>query len=91
MLRPDVAINLSQQIIAESSPYRRTRTAALATLTCLSQAQTAGLLKFSRVEQRWLDTLNEQALSLPEKESEFIEQMLPVIDVNKVNLSEYEF
>jgi methanol--5-hydroxybenzimidazolylcobamide Co-methyltransferase len=90
VLRPDMAINLSQQIIAESSPYRRTRTAALATLTCLSQAQTAGLLKFSRVEQRWLNTLSEQALSLPEKESEFIEQMLPVIDVNKVNLSEYE-
>ena len=90
VLRPDVALNLSQQIITESTPYLRTRTAAQATLNCLRQAQSDGKFKLSRVEQRWLDSLTEEAQSLPEKEGDFIDQMLPLIDKNKVKLSEYE-
>lgn len=90
VLRPDVALLLAHKIIAESSPYLRTRAAALATLDCLHQAQKTGELRFSRVEQHWLDSLTEEAQSLPEKESDFIEQMLPLIDNSKVFLSEYE-
>ena len=89
VLRPDVVLNLSRQIIAEPSPYLRTRAAAQSALICLQQAQTASEVQLSRVEQRWLATLSEQAQSLPENESEFIEQMLPVIDTHKVLVSEY--
>ena len=90
VLRPDVAINLSQQIISETTAYARTRTAALATLECLRKASAAGEVTLSRVELRWLDTLSAEAENLPDSEDKFIGEMLPTIDANKVNLSEYE-
>jgi methanol---5-hydroxybenzimidazolylcobamide Co-methyltransferase len=90
VLRPDVALNLSRQIIAETTPYARTRAAALGTLNSLRQASTAGEISLSRIEKRWLDTLTGEAENLPASEEKFIEQMLPLIDTNKVNLSEYK-
>ena len=91
VLRPDVALEISRQIIAESTAYARTRMAALATLNTLRQAQVKGDLNLSRVELRWLDALTQKAESLPESEETFISQMLPLIDEKQVNLAEYGF
>ncbi|RJQ40662.1 MAG: methanol--corrinoid methyltransferase [Anaerolineaceae bacterium] len=90
VLRPDVVLNLSKQIIAEPTAYLRTRTAVLATLDCFRKALDTGAITLSRVELRWLDNLSKQADSLPLSEEEFIEQMRPSLDMAKVNLSEYE-
>jgi methanol--5-hydroxybenzimidazolylcobamide Co-methyltransferase len=89
VLRPDVVLNLSAQIISEPTPYLRTRRAALATLECLRQAAAAGSFPTSKLENRWLGRLTAQAESLPEDEGEFIAQILPNVDQNKVRLSEY--
>lgn len=90
VLRPDVAIGISQKIVEQSSPYLRTRAAALSALACMQAAKESGELQFSKVEQRWLASLTEEAAGLPESEEEFIAQMLPLVDKNKVLLSEYE-
>ena len=90
VLRPDVVLNLSKQIIAEPTAYLRTRTAALAALDCFRKANNSGDITLSRVELRWLDTLSKQADSLPISEEKFIEQMKPALDMAKVNLSEYD-
>ena len=90
VLRPDIAIQISQKIVEESTPYRRTRAAALSALACMQEAKKSGELQFSKIEQRWLESLNEEAVRLPESEDEFIDQMLPVVDRSKVLLSEYE-
>ncbi len=90
VLRPDVVLAISEQIVAEKTPYQRTRQAALAVLNRLQQAGREGELVYSKIEQRWLDRLFEEAQSLPEDESAFIELMLPQMDPAKVLLSEYE-
>ncbi len=90
VLRPDVAIGLSSQIMEEPTPYLRTRRAALASLDLLRRAHQAGAFRLSRIELRWLDTLSRQADSLPLDEDEFITAMKTEIDPAKVNLSEYD-
>jgi methanol---5-hydroxybenzimidazolylcobamide Co-methyltransferase len=89
VLRPDVVLDLSAQIIAEPTAYLRTRRAAQAVFECLRRAADQGQLTFSKLETRWLDRLSRQADSLPEDEESFIASILPVIDSSKVNLAEY--
>ncbi len=89
MLRPDIVIDLAVQIIAEPTPYLRTRRAALATLECLRQAAANQQIPLPKLEARWLDKLSKQAESLPKDENELIAQLNPTLDSTKVRLSEY--
>jgi methanol---5-hydroxybenzimidazolylcobamide Co-methyltransferase len=89
VLRPDVVLELAAQIIAEPTPYLRTRKAAQVTLARLRQAAEQGELTYSKLETRWLDKLTRAADGLPEDEGEFIASILPTVDQSKVRLAEY--
>ncbi len=89
ILRPDVVLALAGEIIAEPTPYLRTRRAALATLACLRTAQATGELTFGRLEQRWLNNLSSAADELPADEGAFIASILPRVDRSKIRLDEY--
>ena len=91
VLKPDVVLDLAAQIIAEPTPYLRTRKAAQATFARLRRAAAEGDLTFSKIETRWLDRLSAKADSLPEDEDEFIKSVLPEVNLSKVHLTEYEF
>ncbi len=90
VLKPDVVLDLAAQIIAEPTPYLRTRKAAQATFARLRQAAADGDLTFSKIEARWLDRLSTKADALPEDEDEFIRSVLPEVDRGKVRLAEYQ-
>jgi methanol--5-hydroxybenzimidazolylcobamide Co-methyltransferase len=75
VLRPDVVLRLSREMISETDAYRQTRRGILATIAELRRASGAGELFLVPNEVRWLDRLWRQADSLPESESEFIESM----------------
>lgn len=89
VLRPDVVLDLASQIIAEPTPYLRTRRGALAALAALSQAGMEGKLTYSKIEQRWLDRLSRDAEELPEDETQFIASMTPGMNPEKILLEEY--
>jgi len=89
VLQPKVVLELAREIIAEPTPYLRTRRSALATLALLQKAGAAGELSYSRNEQRWLDRLSAQAEGLPEDENELFALVKADIDLNKVRLQEY--
>jgi methanol---5-hydroxybenzimidazolylcobamide Co-methyltransferase len=89
VLRPDVVLELSAEIIEETTAYRRTRRAALATLEKMRAAEQRGDLKLNRMEQSWLDRLSGEADQLPESEEELVASLLPDIDDQKICLSEY--
>lgn len=81
VLRPDVVIALSRQIIAEKTPYLRTRRAVLATIDELRRASGSGEVKIAATEVRWLDRLAQQADRLPDDEDAFIgQQMAALVD-----------
>ncbi len=89
VLMPSVVLSLSKEIIAEPTPYLRTRRAALSTLEILRIASSNQELSLSRLEMKWLDKLSKQSDQLPEDENELINLVLPMIDQSKIRLSEY--
>jgi methanol--5-hydroxybenzimidazolylcobamide Co-methyltransferase len=90
VLRPEVVLELAGQIVAEPTPYRRVRRAALATLVSLRTAHETGALSLSRPEIGWLGRLAAAADELPEDEGVFLETMLASVDHSKVRLDEYD-
>ena len=75
VLRPDVVLRISKLIVGEKDPYRRTRTAAVAALNELREAQKLEKIRLPAREKKWLDILENQALSLPGDENVLIEEM----------------
>lgn len=90
VLRPDVVLDLAAAIIAEPTPYLRTRRAAQATAATLRQAAGEGCFTLSKMETRWLDRLSRQADDLPADEDELIASVAPTLDRAKGHLEEYE-
>lgn len=90
VLRPDVVIDLSREIIAETTPYRRVRRAALATLERLRKGYSLGHFQLSAQEVSWLDRLSTQADQLPEAEEALNEQMTQIVDQGKIRLDQYD-
>lgn len=91
VLKPEVVVGISKEIINEPTAYLRTRKAAQVTLFKLREAVNSGELFLSKHELRWLDNLSKKADFLPESEDEFIQSVLPDLDLSKVRLSEYGF
>ena len=89
VLRPDVVLEMSREIIEEKTPYQRTRKAALLTLLKLKKAYEEKNLRLSKQEIRWLENLLKQAEGLPETEKEMINKITNKLDNGKVILSEY--
>lgn len=89
VLRPDVVIDLSREIIAEETAYKRVRRAALATAQTLRKAHQSGVCPLSPQEVNWLDRLSAQADGLPEDEESLIEQMKEMVDPTKIRLDQY--
>jgi methanol---5-hydroxybenzimidazolylcobamide Co-methyltransferase len=90
VLRPDVVIHLSRLIVEQDGPYARTRVAASAALAALRAAHATGELSLPPRELKWLDRLSAAADALPESESDFLAQTLPIVDRTKTRLDQYE-
>lgn len=90
ILRPDVALELSKEIISEPTAYLRTRRAAQAALAKLRKAAEQGEFSLSKLEARWLDRLSHAADDLPADENQFISEMVQKVDRAKVRLEEYD-
>jgi methanol--5-hydroxybenzimidazolylcobamide Co-methyltransferase len=89
VLKPDVVLRLSGLIASGTNPYERTRLAALGVTDELRKAVANGILKLSKMEQRWLDRLSKDADALAESEMVFVENMIPKMNLEKVSLTEY--
>ncbi len=88
VLRPDVVMDLATEIMQETTPYRRTRQAALATLKQMREANRFGELNLGTTELRWLERLSRQADELLEEEDELLAAVIPQIDPERVSLKE---
>ncbi len=79
VLRPDVALRLSAEIMEEAGAYGRTRRAVLAGIREIREAHADGRLHIAANEAKWVDRLSKAADSLPESEDAFIAEMMPVL------------
>jgi methanol--5-hydroxybenzimidazolylcobamide Co-methyltransferase len=89
ILSPENAIAIAQSIVAASSYYEAGKAAGRTALRLIREGHAAGQLKLPVRELPWLDRLQRALDSLPESESQFINDMLGKVDRSKFILSEY--
>ena len=76
VLRPDVVLRISREIVEESTPYLRTRRAVRAAVHELKQAHNAGRLRVAPREVSWIERLEREAALLPESEQDLLQEMM---------------
>jgi methanol--5-hydroxybenzimidazolylcobamide Co-methyltransferase len=80
VLRPDVVLDISKEIVKETGYYNRTRRAAALALEHMKTAQAQGRLRLDKKELSWLDRLADEVDDLPDSEQELTRQMLPLCE-----------
>ena len=80
VLRPDVVLDISKEIVKETGYYNRTRRAAALALEHMKAAQAQGRLRLDKKELSWLDRLADEVDDLPNTAEELTGQMLPLCE-----------
>jgi methanol--5-hydroxybenzimidazolylcobamide Co-methyltransferase len=77
VLRPDVVLEISKEIVKEEGYYARTKKAASLALSKIKAAHSNGELALEDKELMWLDRLSDDVDALPADVQVLSEQMLP--------------
>jgi methanol---5-hydroxybenzimidazolylcobamide Co-methyltransferase len=81
ILRPDIVLDISRNIMAKDTAYERTVAAVTAALDAIRKGYEAGRLRLAAGEVRWMDKLQDDITTLPATEDQMIETMLAREDV----------
>ncbi|MDR3645315.1 MAG: methyltransferase MtaB domain-containing protein [Clostridia bacterium] len=76
VLRPDVVLEISRELIKYDDYYQAAKAAAAVTLDLLRKAVGAGKLIPEQKEHGWLDSLSAQVDGLPDDKEEFIASVI---------------
>lgn len=90
VLRPDVVIEISKEILKEDTPFRRTKAAAYAAINTLRKAVDEKKILIDDRETIWLDTMENQLETIPDDEEAFIAEMLEKDYSGKLNPKKYD-
>lgn len=90
VLRPDVVIEISREIIKENSHFKRSVTAARMAIQVLRKAIENGKTKIDKKEVAWLDKMEKQIENIPEDEQEFISNMIKANESEKFVPAKYD-
>lgn len=90
VLRPDVVIDISREIIKENTPFKRSKVAALAAIRTLRDAINLKKVSVDEKEISWLDTMEKQLESVPDDEETFISEMLTRDLSEKIDPKKYD-
>jgi methanol--5-hydroxybenzimidazolylcobamide Co-methyltransferase len=89
ILTPDSAVAVARAIVDAPDSYAAGKAAALTAIKLLREAHQDGCLRLADREVPMLDLIADSVESLPQQESQFIDQMLGVVDTSKFIASEY--
>jgi methanol--5-hydroxybenzimidazolylcobamide Co-methyltransferase len=76
VLRPDVVLEISKEIVKEEGHYPRAKKAALLAASHIEKAHNSGKLNLSDRELTWVETIYETVESLPKDTGTFTEQVM---------------
>jgi methanol--5-hydroxybenzimidazolylcobamide Co-methyltransferase len=76
ILRPDVVLDISKEIVKEEGHYARAKKAAAMALAHMQKAHDKGALDLTEKELMWLETLSESVESLPTDVGAFTEEII---------------
>jgi len=88
VLRPDVVLDISKELVKEEGHYARGKKAAELTFDVLQKAHDAGKLQLDDKELMWLDNLAETVAGLPSDVGEFTENILD--ECEKLDPAKYD-
>ncbi len=89
VLRPDVVLEISSEIMKHERPLVATLAAIEKGLAVMRQASVDGRLDLAPVEQRWLDLLSTQLETVPRDEEQLLAQVRSRYDENVFIWEEY--
>lgn len=90
VLRPDVVIEISKEIIKENTPFKRSKAAAFAAIDTLRRAVDNKKVLIDEREASWLDIMEGQLENVPDDEEAFIAEMLDRDDSGKLDPKKYD-
>ncbi|MFA5152609.1 MAG: methyltransferase MtaB domain-containing protein, partial [Clostridia bacterium] len=88
VLRPDVVLDISKQIMKEKTYYDRAKRGAIATVGILRKAYDERTLKLDDKELDWMDRIYDEIEDMPKTEQELTELMIPLCE--KLNPEKYD-
>lgn len=88
VLRPDIVLNISKELVNVDGYYNKTKKAASLSLYYMQKGFDNNELKLSDKEQMWLNRITEQVDELPDDESEFID--IVMADCDKLDPKKYD-
>ena len=89
ILTPENTIAIAQSIVQAPTPLESGKAAALTTIRLLRQGQQDGALKISPRELPWLDRMEKTVEEIPASETEFIDEMMGMVDTSKFVADDY--
>jgi len=90
VLTPLSAVAIARAIVAAPDHYTAGKAAALTAVDLLRQAWQAGELVLPERERPWLDTIQAAVEALPDREDDFIAQMMATVSTEKFAPADYE-
>lgn len=89
ILRPESAIAIAGAIVGAGDPYAAGKAAGLMALKLIGDAHKDGALKIVPREIPWISRLRGVLEDLPDKEPEFIDQMMGEVDTTRFVAEDY--
>ena len=90
VLTPENVVTIARAIVAAPDDYQAGKAAALTAIRLLREGLADGRVRIIPRELPWLDTMQDAVESLPAKESDFINQMMPLVDTAKFVAKDYD-
>ncbi len=89
VLRPDVVMRISSELVKTQDNFLRTKLAAQLTVAELKKAIIEGKVKSDKRDMKWLEKMEKAIESIPDDPNEFYYEMKSVLDMDKFIPSEY--
>jgi methanol--5-hydroxybenzimidazolylcobamide Co-methyltransferase len=90
VLTPESSLTIAQAIVDAPTPLAAGRAAAFAAVRLLREGHAGGCLRIPPREMPWLDRLQNALETIPDREAEFIGEMMGQVDVTKFVPADYE-
>jgi len=89
ILAPDNIIIISEAIVSGDTYVSATKKGCLKGLDLIEEGISQGTLRDDPKESSWIGMLRDEIASIPDNESDFVNEIVPQLDPEKIALSEY--
>lgn len=90
VLRPDIVLEISQELVKEKNAFVATKKAAALAVEVIKRGMAQGKVLVSPKEKKWLDIISSQIETIPDDEEKFWYEIQKELDLEKWRPEEYD-